>query len=597
MRLDPRGIARIARWEVSRTAGVVDRRTAVLGLVAVLLAGGVAGAAAAGGGVGLDRDIYRVAVPADSPYHDPVASSTPLEAVAPGTAGADVIVTDGDTDDARAVVTAGDTPRAGAALATFRDAVEAHNDGLMALEGNRSAAYPVSVTLSYVERDSERIGGGGGDGGGAGGSGSGDEGGGSGGDAGGSTGGGASGDSGGGFGVPDFTGGGLFGGQSTGSPADIAPPFPFASLVLAFAFLVPMNFVIQAYGSSVLNERVNRRGELLLVAPVSPLDIVAGKTLPYVAVSLLATTVIALAVGGGVLSVAAVFPIALAFLAATFVGAMFARSFKELTFVTVTVSVFLTTYAFVPAIFTNVTPIALISPLTLVVRDLQPAADPTGLGEYLFSAGPFYVTSGILFLIGTGVYREEDMFTQRAVPLKFLDSLAVRLHRGRDVAVLAALSLPFVFVLELLAVAVLFVLPQELAVIALLVVVAVVEEVAKSVAIFAGFHQSRFRPTLGTAVKLGALAGLGFFLAEKATAIVQLVGLDTVPVGQAAFAPAGVGVVGTAGLLAAPLVLHAVTAIVAALGATRGKRAYAATLAVAMAIHFAYDYTVVTTLG
>ncbi len=57
-------------------------------------------------------------------------------------------------------------------------------------------------------------------------------------------------------------------------------------------------------------------------------------------------------------------------LGATFVGAMFARSFKELTFVTVAVSVFLTAYTFVPAIFTQVTPIALISPLTLVVRDL-----------------------------------------------------------------------------------------------------------------------------------------------------------------------------------------------------------------------------------
>ncbi|QLG27069.1 ABC transporter permease [Halorarum halophilum] len=599
MRPDPRAVLRIARWEVSRTAGVLDRRTAVLGLVALLLAGGVASAAAAGGGVALDRDIYRVAVPADSPYYEPVADSTPLEAVAPDDPDADLFVHDPDPTDARVTIGVADTPRASAALATFRDAVEAHNDRLMFAEANQSAAFPVSVTLSYVERDSERVGGGGGTGSagegsdGAGGAGSG-------GDSSDGTGDGSNGEAdgtGGGFGIPDVTGGGLFGGQPTGSPAEISPPFPFGSLVLAFAFLVPMNFVIQAYGSSVLNERINRRGELLLVAPVTRFDIVAGKTLPYAAVSLAATTVIALAVGGGALSVAAVFPIALAFLAATFVGAMFARSFKELTFVTVTVSVFLTTYAFVPAIFTNVTPIALISPLTLVVRDLQAGAPPTGLGEYLFSAGPFYVTSGILFLIGTGVYREEDMFTQRAVPLKFLDALAVRLHRPRDVAVLAALSLPFVFVLELLAVAVLFVLPEELAIVALLLAVAVVEEVAKSVAIFAGFHQSRFRPDVRTALQLGALAGLGFFLAEKATAIVQLVGLDTVPVGQAAFATGGVGVVGAIGLLAAPLVLHVVTAVVAALGATRGRRAYAATLAVAMAIHFAYDYLVVSTLG
>ncbi|QLG62268.1 ABC transporter permease [Halorarum salinum] len=598
MRLDPRSVLRIARWEAARTAGVLDRRTAALGLVALLLAGGVAGAAAAGGGVALDRDVYRVAVPADSPYHEPVASSTPLEAVAPGTPDADVRVGDPDRSDAAATVRVGDTPRSDAALAAFRDAVEAHNDRRMAAEGNRSAAFPVSVTLSYVERDAERVDGGGGSGGAGdagGGNGSAGGGGGSAGGAGGSDD--EGGDAGSGFAVPDVAGGGLLGGQATGSPAEVSPPFPFGSLVLAFAFLVPMNFVIQAYGSSVLNERVDRRGELLLVAPVTRFDVVAGKTLPYVAASLAVTAAIALAVGGGPLSVAAVFPIALAFLAATFVGAMFARSFKELTFVTVTVSVFLTTYAFVPAIFTNVTPIALISPLTLVVRDLQPGAAATGLGEYLFSAGPFYVTSGVLFLLGTGVYREEDMFTQRAVPLKFLDALAVRLRRPRDVGTLAALSLPFVFVLELLAVAVLFVLPEGLAIVALLLVVAVIEEVAKSVAIYAGFHRSRYPATRRTALKLGALAGVGFFLAEKATAVVQLVGLDAVPVGEAAFTPGGVGVVGTAGLLAAPLALHVVTAAVAALGAARGRRGYGAGLAVAMAIHFAYDYAVVSVLG
>ncbi len=42
-----------------------------------------------------------------------------------------------------------------------------------------------------------------------------------------------------------------------------------------------MNFVIQAYASSIMNERINDRGELLLVSPVSRGDIIAAKTLPY----------------------------------------------------------------------------------------------------------------------------------------------------------------------------------------------------------------------------------------------------------------------------------------------------------------------------
>ncbi|MFC7096226.1 PrsW family intramembrane metalloprotease [Halobaculum marinum] len=603
MRLSPRKLLRVARWEVSRATGTLDRRTAVLGAVALLLTLGVVAGGALAGGVALDEDIYAVAVSPDSPYHDPVAQSTPLEPVPVGSPGADVYVDDRDPTDREASVSVADTRKGEAALAAFRSAVEGHNARLLRAEENQSAAFPVGVTLSYVERASERIGatdasgtdgaddddgspGGAGDGDGAGGAGSGS---------------GDDGDDGGALSVPDFGGaaGPLFGGQPTGSPAEISPPFPFSSLVLAFAFLVPMNFVIQAYGSTILNERINRRGELLLVAPLSQSDIVAGKTLPYAAVALVATTLIALGVGGGVLSVAAVFPIALVFLAATFVGAMFARSFKELTFVTVTVSVALTTYAFVPAIFATVTPVALISPLTLVVRDLQ--GEAVSIGEYLFSTGPFYLVAGTLFAMGVGVYREEDMFTQRSVPLKFLDALAVRLHRPRDVAILAALSIPFVFVAELLAVALLFALPQGAAIVGLLVVVAVVEEVAKGVAIFAGFHESRFEADLLTALKLGALSGAGFFVAEKATAVVQIVGLGSLPLGEAAFATSGVGadlgVLGGVGLLALPLVLHVVTAAVAAVGATRGVRSWAATLAVAMAIHFAYDLTVVSALG
>ena len=413
-----------------------------------------------------------------------------------------------------------------------------------------------------------------------------------------------------GLGLPGFGGGslpelgggrgavsGAFGGQSTGSPASISPPFPFASLILAFAFLVPMNFVVQAYGSTILDERTDRRGELLLVAPVSRLDIVAGKTLPYLAALVGATTLVAVGVGGSLLSVAAVVPVALVYLAATFLGAMFARSFKELTFVTVAITVFVTTYVFVPAIFTTVIPVALISPLTIVVRDIQPDGVATTAGEFLFSTGPFVVAAAVLFLLGVGIYREEDMFTQRAVPSKFLDALDAQLRGRLSVGVLSAALIPFVFVAELLGIALLVAFPEELAVPVLLLVVAVVEETAKSVGLFAAFQRDRFAATTAVAAVLGVVSGVGFFLGEKATAIAQLVGLDQLPLGEAVVSTAGAGVglgVGeTLLLLSAPLVLHTVAAAVAAVGASRGGRGYLAGLGGAIVIHYAYDFAVV----
>jgi ABC-type Na+ efflux pump permease subunit len=387
----------------------------------------------------------------------------------------------------------------------------------------------------------------------------------------------------------------LTGDSVSGRPSDIAPPFPFRSLVLAFIFVLPLNFIIQAYGSTMLSERLNRRGELLLVAPISRADIIVGKTLPYFSGAIGIAALITVALDGSAVSVLAIVPLALLFLSSTFLGAMFARSFKELTFVTVTVTVSLTSYAFVPAIFTDVTPIALISPLTLVVRDMQGQA--IDLGQFTFSTLPPTLTALVLFGLGAGLYREEDMFTQRPIPLKVLDALAGRIRGKYSVAKMSALLLPFVFVAELVAIAMLFAL-GELSILLILVCVAVIEEIAKSLHIYAGYEHARFDTRFRGALVLGALSGFGFFVAEKATTIIQLAGLGDLEIGQAAFNTAGVveGPLLIAFLLA-PLALHVVTTTVSAIGARRSHWAYAFGLSVAIVIHTAYNLTVVIFLG
>ncbi|WP_080509927.1 ABC transporter permease [Halorubrum saccharovorum] len=629
-----RRILRVARWETARASGG-DRPPDAAAALALLLGRGRRprrGLAAGVVEVDVDRDVYRVAVDGDSPYADaveeaPALTRVPVESAALGDT-ADLVVFDGGRSGTVETVTvrASDTRKGEAAAAEFREAVETRNERLMAAEENRTAAFPITVTLRYVGRtggldEGSTLGGddGGGDAGSgdAGGDGSGGSGGGSDGGSGGSGGSdgdtvSGSGEDDSGFAVPSV-GGAAFGADTVGSPGSISPPFPFVSLLLAFVFLVPMNFLIQAYGSSVLDERTNRRGEPLLVTPLSPVDIVAGKTLPYVAVAALVTTLIAVAVGGGALSVVAVLPVALTFLAATFVGAMFARSFKELTFVTVGVSVLLTTYAFVPAIFTNVTPVALVSPLTLVVFDLQ--GEAVSVGEILFSTVPMALGAALLFGLGLGVYREEDMFTQKPVGRKFLDALAVRLgsvgevesgSRGSPrarlralapVAFLTACTIPFVFVAELLAVALLFALPVTVSIPVLLVTIAFIEELAKSVHLYAGFERGAFARTDRVAVAVGSASAVGFFLAEKATAVVQAVGLTELYVGRAAFGSVagmeGLPPIAIAGLFFAPLLLHGFATTVAAVGASRSRTYYVLTLALATLIHAAYNFGVV----
>lgn len=624
---------RIVRWEVSKNAGQFDRRTLVL-VAVVLLFVGVLTPMVASRGNTVDDGIYRVGISEDSPYYGPVENDRTFVAVEPTATNYDsgafdlfICPTTGISGCPANTMRYKDSPKGKAALAELRTTVERYNDRRMAEEPDRAAAFPVNVTLRYVAQNST---------GGFAGSGAATD---SGGDittrtttAGEMRLGGGSGGTGGGSGTgenaPGGSGNGSVAAPSVGSgssifvdnerrgtPSDISPPFPFESLVLAFAFILPMNFVIQAYASSVIEERINDRGELLLVSPVSRGDIIVGKTLPYLVGMVAIATVTAvgivrftphigtepLAIASAVVTaVSAVIPIALLFLASAFLGAMFARSFKELTFVTVSLSVFLTSYAFVPSVFTDVHPIAAISPLSLVVRVLQ--GESVALGQYAFSTLPLYLTAGVLFALGAGVYREEDMFTQRPVTLKALDALDSQLRGKWSVAKVSALSIPFVFVAELLAVALLFALPVELSIPVLLLAIAFIEEVAKSAHVYAGFAHGRFDRSLRTIGVLGLLSGFGFFAGEKLTAIAQLVGLPNLELGRAAFGAAtGLGVDASPlvllGLLFAPLALHSVTATITAYGATKDRNWYAWTLLVTTLVHAAYNLTVVNALG
>lgn len=602
----PRKILRISRWEVFRSAGGLDRRSLAFAVAAFLIVAAVVPFALGGGGI--YNELYVVGVDEENPYHDAVENSDRLRAEPASwsafTSGeVDVLITE--------AIHVGDTEKSEAAVSELRNAVRSHNSELLA-EENESAAFPVSVQVRYVDRDAVTEGapgeGGGngtdgtdggdgadgnesttGDGDTTDGDGGADEG--TGGDGGIGEGEGTGGD---GFSFPSGGVQGLFGqGGRAGTPSGVTPPFPFESLILAFAFLVPLNFVAQAYSTSVMNERIGRRGVLTLASPVSRYEIIAGKTLPYFVAAVGITVGVAVAVGGSVFSVAAVAPVALAFLALTFVGSMFARSYKELTFVTVFISVFVTSYVFVPAIFTDVEAIAAISPLSIVVQDLQNV--PISPSWYLFSSAPLLFSSAVMFSLGAGVYREEDMFTQRGVSLKALDAVSSWLHRRASVAKVSVILIPFVFAVQLLVLAALFALPIEVSLPLLLVVVALVEEVAKTISVYAGFVNSVFERTPKNALVLGALSGIGFFLGEKVTHVAQIVGLERLEIGRAALGFGfDVSPAVAVALFFIPLLLHITVACIGSIGAVYGRREYAIALVGATVVHTTYNLTVVS---
>lgn len=585
--------------EFRRTRGSFDRKSTIV-LFVIALAGALLTPRLLDQGFDFEHSLYRVASSPDAVLL-PAAQASPLFAIVV-THDPRSMLAAGDVDLALegTRVFADDNAKGNSGVAALRQAARDWTFALMSAEDDAAAAFPVRVELVYAPQ--ERAGSGAAPGLAAGGEFPGPDEGGDGGIEGGATGGAGSA---GAAGAAPVAQPGPSSGfsllppeRSVNTPETLSPPFPFRSLILAYLFLIPMNFVVQVYAGSAIAERLGRKGEALLASPARPWEIVAGKALPYFASMMIVSAAIAIGIGGGWLSILAVAPLVLAFLALEFVAAMFARSFRELTFLTVFTSVMLTIYAFLPAVFSDVHPVSLVSPITLVVFDLR--AEPVTLGQILYATMPLTLVSGVLFFLGTMLYREEDLFHQKPVLQKAVDALARPIRSLKSAIPTQALLMPFVFVAELLLVAFLFAWPVPVGVLGVLVAVAVVEETFKGLPSYAAVARGAITPK--RAVAFGALAGFGFFLAEKGFLLASLVGLFDVPAGAAVFNAAAPSLDGAswglvALLLLAPLALHVVTASVSAYGAARGKRSFGLAFLGAVAIHTAYNWTIVTAFG
>ena len=378
--------------------------------------------------------------------------------------------------------------------------------------------------------------------------------------------------------------------QTISTPTHFSPPIPFTAILYAFLFIFPIYFVSQFYSTSVMDERTNRKGELILVAPLRAKDIVIGKTVPYLLVTLLIQAAITFYIMGiptafeGLKNVflilATIFPVVLLFFALSFFGAILSRSFKELTFASVFLSVVISGYLFFPAMFTNIHAISSISPITLIVRLIE--GESIMLDTYMFSTIPFYFVGLSAFAFGTFIFREEDLFTQKTIKEKIVDSFEIFLsHRYGSVFLLSIVFIPFVYMTQLMLIVMLFNLPVPYSVIAMIIFSAMAEELVKSAGIYTLFKRKLADISLKNAVRLAVLSGTGFFVGEKAVAVLTLS-----PIASSAFG--SVMTMGT--LLLIPLLLHISTAMVSSLSMYRfGTRRYLMAVLLATVVHSAYN--------
>lgn len=378
--------------------------------------------------------------------------------------------------------------------------------------------------------------------------------------------------------------------QTVSTPSNFAPPIPFTAVMYSFLFLFPIYFVSQFYSNSIMDERTNRKCELVLVAPLRSVDIVVGKTLPYIFACMMILSIITIYTKGlptsmdviksSLLILAVLFPIVLLFFAVSFFCAILSRSFKELTFGMVFISVVVSGYLFFPAMFANVHAISLISPMTLIVNLIE--GDTIKIGEYLFSTFTFYLVAISVFGFGTFIFREEDLFTQKPITEKMLDCIEMYLlHPYGSVFILSIILIPYVYMAQLMLIVMLFNLPLPYSILIMIFLSAMVEELVKSIGIFTLIKRKMVSTTLRNAAVFAILAGAGFFIGEKLLIIITLA-----PIGASVF-----GLVMSMGtLLLIPLIIHITCAMIVSCGMYyTSTRWYLPFLGLATLLHGLYN--------
>jgi len=367
------------------------------------------------------------------------------------------------------------------------------------------------------------------------------------------------------------------------TPSQLSPPLPFDSIILVFVFIFPLYFTSQFFMMSIMNERIERKGEVLLSTPVASSSIILGKMLPYFIGMVAICTALTLYVRAPLVIILPLIPVIVFFLANALLIGMLSRSFKELSFISIFFSTVATSYLFFPSIFANVHVISLISPLTLIVLSVQGA--PWTITDYLYSTSLFWLTGAVLFYIGMKNFKEERLFSEkRLLPRirEFLSEIMSRRHPFLSVFLLTAFSIPFVFMVQLMSLTLFFNLPMPYSLVLLLIFAALIEECAKSVGIYTLFAQDPSFLTWKNLIAACAATAIGFLVAEKLLLFITLAQITESVFGSILFLSLGV--------LWMPLLLHFTGVLIVACSLKFwGRKGLVIGLVLATIVHCLYN--------
>jgi ABC-type Na+ efflux pump permease subunit len=376
------------------------------------------------------------------------------------------------------------------------------------------------------------------------------------------------------------------------TPAQLSPPLPFDSIILIFVFIFPLYFTSQFFMMSIMNERIERKGEILLSTPVKTSSIIIGKMLPYFIGMVAICAGLTVWIGASPVIMLPLIPVIFFFLANALIIGMVSRSFKELSFISIFFSTVATSYLFFPSIFANVHVISLVSPLTLIVLTLQ--GTTWTVTDYLYSTSLFWLTGAVLFYIAAKNFKEERLFSEKSLLSRMREFLSEVISEKRpflSLFLITGFSIPFIFMVQLMCLVLFFNLPMPYSLILLLMFAALVEEIAKGVGIYTLYVRNpEFFSTRNLLFACGATA-LGFLIGEKLLLFVTLAQITESVFGSILFL--------SIGALWLPFLLHFFCVlIVGTCLKYGGRRWFVPGLGIAMVVHCLYNlYFILGWLG
>jgi ABC-type Na+ efflux pump permease subunit len=365
------------------------------------------------------------------------------------------------------------------------------------------------------------------------------------------------------------------------TPSQLSPAIPFEPVYMALSIIVILTFITLLFSNRVYDEKVNKKGSLLMIAPLKTWEIIVGKTLPHFVMAIVISMIIAVLKTQDIVSLLLILvmlsAITLVYFSVAFVVALLSRSFKELSFMGIFYVSIYSLFLLIPAFLIGYSEASFASPLTVIVKLLL--NEQVGLDLYAFTIVPQVLLGLLLFYIGGLIFTSEDLFSYKSIVSKILDAHENFLKKPYYLIFSSMGAVPFVFIIEMMMVVLLVSIRSGYSLTIVLVFAALVEELFKSIGIYTVHSRKLFRTSFKDSLLFGVYTGLGFFLAEKLMLVIVI----------AAFIKE-YSVIVFAGLLL-PLVLHTFFSVLFSLGLRRfGPRSVILLLPFISILHFSVNY-------